>query len=419
MRLLYSLLFYLVMPLVWLRLLWRARRNPDYAKRWAERLGHFSQTITPNSLWIHAVSVGEVLAAVPLVKLFQTRHPSIPILITTMTPTGSKQVWERFGNTVQHVYAPYDLPHVLQRFLNKVKPRALVIIETELWPNMLHITHEKNIPIMLANARMSEKSAKGYARFKKPVEEMLNTLDIVAAQNATDGERFIELGLERKRLHVTGTIKFDITIADEIIQKAKALRDEWQRPVFIAASTHAGEEIIILEAFKKIRARFANALLVLVPRHPDRTKEVLDLCAKANFSVITRQSNETITAETAIFLIDTLGELLLFYAAADIAFVGGSLIVRGGHNVLEPAALGIPVITGNSMFNFAEIEKLLLAANALIQVKNTDQLTEHVCALLADKSLCEKIGAAGKAVIEQNRGALERQLKLTESLLFR
>lgn len=417
MRLLYSLLFYLVMPFVWLRLLWRARRNPDYAKRWQERLAHFSQPIHPNSLWIHAVSVGEVLAAVPLIKKLQEHYPQLPLLITTMTPTGSKQVWERFGNTVQHVYAPYDLPHVVKRFLHQVKPCGLVIIETEIWPNLLHYCHAQQIKIMLTNARMSQKSARGYARFKNSTRNMLNHIDIVAVQNETDGQRFLNLGLAREKLQVTGTIKFDITISDDILRKAKTFRRDWQRDVFIAASTHPGEETIILDAFKTIRKKFPNLLLVLVPRHPDRTKEVLELCHKENFSVVTRQSQETITNATDIFLIDTLGELILFYATSDVAFVGGSLIERGGHNVLEPAALGIPVITGKSMFNFAAIEKLLLHAHALIQVINANQLSDHVCALLSDKTLHQKIGLAGKDVIEKNRGALEKQFKLIEQLM--
>lgn len=419
MRWIYCLLFYIAMPFIWLRLLWRARRNPDYAKRWSERLGHIPFIAKPNSIWWHAVSVGETLAAIPLINAFQMQHPDIPIVVTTTTPTASKQVQMRLGNRVQHVYAPYDLPHVIRRFLSYVKPRMLIIMETELWPNLLHICHYKNIPIFIANARLSQKSASGYAKLGRLTYDMLQKISLLAAQNRVDADRFIKLGLPINKLKVTGTTKFDITISGNLVTQAKMFRQGWgeSRPVWIAASTHPGEEEIILQAMQKILIKFPETLLILVPRHPDRTKEVIALCQETGLEICSRQSQKPIQTTTQIFLIDTLGELLLFYAAADIAFVGGSLIERGGHNILEPAALGLPIITGKSMFNFSEIARLFLEQNALHQVSNAIDLSEQIIDLFSNPSYREKMGHAGLNIIAQNRGATEKQLTLIQTLI--
>ncbi len=415
MRLIYSLLFYISMPFVLVRLLWRTRRNPAYGKRWAERFSHIPFTVKQNGIWWHSVSMGETLAAIPLIKLFQKKHPNIPILVTTMTPSGSEQVLKNLGDTVQHVYIPYDLPNLVLKFIKQLKPRLVVIMETELWPNMLFYCHQQNVPVLLANARMSEKSATGYARFSSLTKEMMGNITVIAAQNKEDGERFVRLGFPRERLVITGTIKFDITISEDLLIKAKDLRSKWSldRPVWIAASTHAGEEEIILEAAKKI----PTLLLILAPRHPDRIKDVISLCQKVNLKFCLRSAGELPDANTQVFLIDTLGELLLFYAVSDIAFVGGSLISKGGHNLLEPAALGLPILTGESLFNFAEIEKLLDNAKGLIKIKNSQELSHEINLLFQDTDKRNQMGNAAKNVVMGNRGATEKHLKLIEQNL--
>jgi len=415
MRLLYSFLFYVSLPFVVLRLVWRTRRNPAYGQRWAERFGEIPFTVKQNGIWWHSVSMGETLAAIPLIKLFQQKHPDIPILVTTMTPSGSEQVIKNLGESVQHVYIPYDLPNIILNFIKQLKPRLVVIMETELWPNMLYYCHQQKVPVLLANARMSEKSATGYGRFSSLTHEMMQNITTIAVQNKEDGGRFIRLGFSPERLIITGTIKFDITISDDLIHKARDLRSKWQldRPVWIAASTHPGEEEIILEAAKQI----PTALLILAPRHPDRIKDVINLCQKANLKFCLRSADELPDNNTQVFLIDTLGELLLFYAASDIAFVGGSLIPKGGHNLLEPAALGLPVLTGESLYNFAEIERLLDKAKGLIKIKTSKELSREINLLFQDTQKREQMGAAAKNVIMANKGATEKHLMLIEQNL--
>jgi 3-deoxy-D-manno-octulosonic-acid transferase len=415
MRFIYSLLFYLGLPFVWLRLLWRARRNPPYKYRWSERIGIIPFTIKPQGVWWHAVSMGETLAAVPLIKLFQQKHPEIPLLVTTTTPTGSEQVKKLLGESVQHMYMPYDLPHIISRFIKTLKPRLLIMMETELWPNTLHYCHQQNIPVLLANARLSKKSAKGYGRFSSLMHEMLQNITTIAVQNKKDAKRFIQLGFPKERLFVTGTIKFDIHISNTLIEKAREMRAQWDisRPVWIAASTHKGEEEIILEAAKKI----PEALLILVPRHPDRTKEVINLCQKTNLNFCLRSANELPNKDTRIFLIDTLGELLLFYAASDIAFVGGSLIEKGGHNLLEPAAIGLPVLSGESLYNFSQIEKLLDKAKALIKIKNAEELSDQINFLFNNPEKRNLMGEAAQKMVLENKGATEKHLTLIDKLL--
>jgi len=415
MRQLYSFLFYISMPFVMLRLLWRTRRNPAYAKRISERFGQIPFAVKQNGIWWHSVSMGETLAAIPLIKLFQKNHPDIPILVTTMTPSGSEQVIKNLDESVQHVYIPYDLPHLIVNFIKQLKPRLLILMETELWPNVLYYCHQEKVPILLANGRMSEKSANGYARFSSLTQEMMENITVIAAQNKEDGERFVRLGFPRERLVITGTIKFDITISDDLLNKAKNLRSKWglDRPVWIAASTHPGEEEIILEAAKKI----PNALLILAPRHPDRIKEVINLCQKANLKYCLRSLGELPDSATQVFLIDTLGELLLFYAVSDIAFVGGSLIPKGGHNLLEPAALGLPVITGESLYNFAEIERLLDTAKGLIKIKASEELSREINELFQNTEKRDQMGNAAKNVVMSNKGATEKHLTLIEQNL--
>jgi 3-deoxy-D-manno-octulosonic-acid transferase len=411
MRFLYSLLFYLGLPAIFLRLLWRARKNPAYAKRISERLGHIPEGIPANVIWWHAVSVGETLASVPLIKALLKQYPDIPLLVTTMTPNGSLQVQQKLGNTVYHMYLPYDLPHVISAFIQKIKPRLFVMMETELWPNTLFYCKKYGVPSLVANARLSEKSAKNYARFSALTKEMLNNISTIAVQNSDDAARFVQLGFPKERMVITSSVKFDITIPPEVFEKASAFKSD--RFTWIAASTHPGEEEILLDAHRQLQ----NTLLILVPRNPERSQEVQTLCQKASFNTCVRSKGEHPTPETQVFLIDTIGELLVFYATSTVAFVGGSLIPKGGHNLLEPAALGLPVLSGSSLYNFAEIEKLLLQAEALTITDDAQTLADTLNQLRNDPLKRETLGEKAKTVVQQNKGATEKHLALIGKMI--
>ncbi len=420
---LYSLLFYLLTPFVLLRLIWRGRKAPDYRKRWAERFG-FVPVIDPGQkvIWVHSVSVGETLAAVPMIKQLQRHYPEALLAVTTMTPTGSARVKAVFGESVYHVYAPYDLPDVLSRFLQRVQPNILIIMETELWPNLIHCCRNHDIPIVVANARLSEKSANGYGKFSKLTGPMLQRINCVAAQHEDDGERFLGLGLSKKQLVVTGNIKFDLHLDDELKERATALRAQWQgethRPVLLVASTHRGEDDIILDSFEQIRGICPELLLVLVPRHPERFDEVAQLCAGRNLQVVRRSEGKTPLLDDQVLLGDTMGELLLFFGACDIAFVGGSLMPVGGHNLIEPAAWQVPILSGPHLFNFSEASRLLLAAKGMAVCENAEEISSKVLELLKNPAVARQMAASAKAVADNNRGALDRLLGIIEHQLL-
>ncbi|EKD77711.1 MAG: hypothetical protein ACD_42C00218G0003, partial [uncultured bacterium] len=384
MRFLYTVIYYLVMPFVLIRLLWRSRHAADYRKRWSERFGYITPITQGKTIWIHAVSVGETLAAIPLVKsLIKKYHRDYQFIVTTTTPTGSALVTKHLHNLVTHVYAPFDVPSVVLRFLKRSRVALCVIMETEMWPNLLTICHKQHIPIILANGRLSERSCLRYQLIPSLTKQMLGTYHTVATQGVLDGERYLQLGLDPKKLVVAGNIKFDVHIPDELIQQGKNIREQIgiERRVFIAASTHDGEEAIILNAFKKIRAEIPTLFLIVAPRHPDRFQKIADLCRQTQFHISTRSQPSPITQNTDILLVDTIGELQMIYAAADIAFVGGSLVSIGGHNLIEPAALGLPILTGPHLYNFTEISKLLQNAGAAQIVMDASGIADAVIAL--------------------------------------
>jgi len=422
MRWFYTFIFYLALPLIVARLLWRSRRAPAYRRRIAERFGFFARPAAlQNTIWVHAVSVGETIAAAPLVRTLIASHPDSRVVLTTMTPTGSERVRDLFGDSVFHVYAPYDLPDCIARFLQRVRPRALIIMETELWPNTIHACARRGIPVLLANARLSEKSARGYARFRTLTRALLRQLNTVVAQNATDGQRFVQLGLPQERLLVGGSIKFDIELDPELIARAARTRASWRaaghRLIWIAASTHAGEDEMVLAAHRRLRALAGDVLLILVPRHPERFDSVAQLIERDGFSCVRRSSGREPDAQTAVLLGDTMGELLALYGLADMAFVGGSLVERGGHNMLEPGAWGMPLLTGRSDFNFREISALLQEAGALRKVDDADQLADALVELAANDAERARRGARARAVVESNRGALSRLCDAVDVLL--
>src|SRR3990167_8790303 len=389
MRIIYTIIYYLIMPFILIRLLWRSRHTTGYRKRWNERFGYITQQNTHNkNIWIHAVSVGETIAAIPLVKaLIKQYHPQYHFIVTTTTPTGSALVTQHLNNQVTHVYAPFDVPSAVARFLRRANITLCVIMETELWPNLLTMCKKQNIPIMLANGRLSERSSLRYQLIPSLTKHMLSTYHTVATQGVLDGERYLQLGLDPKKLVITGNIKFDIEIPDQLIQQGKDIREEIgiDRRVLIAASTHDGEEIIILNALKKIRREIPTLFLILAPRHPDRFQKAADLCAQMQFNIATRSRHAAMTEKTDILLVDTIGELQMIYAAADIAFVGGSLAPIGGHNLIEPAALGLPILTGPHLHNFTEISKLLQHAGAAQIVSNATEIADAVIALCSAK----------------------------------
>jgi 3-deoxy-D-manno-octulosonic-acid transferase len=414
-RLFYSIIFYLLVPVIILRLLVRTIKAPSYAQRWGERFGIVSTNKSGKDIiWLHAVSVGESLAAVPLVQAIQKKYPDQRVMLTCMTPTGSERIRASFGDSVDHCYAPYDMPGAVARFLNRVKPKVLIIMETELWPNTIAACHKRNIPVVLANARLSKKSALGYSRVKPLVKPMLESMTAVVAQHHDDGARFVDLGLPESRLSISGNIKFDLTLDAPLKQYAQQLGTQWRgaegRLIWLAASTHRGEDEIILQAMSQIKAGMeVPPLLVLVPRHPERFDQVAELCTSAGYT-LARHSKADATAGVDILLGDTMGELMAFYGACDIAFVGGSLVPTGGHNMIEPAAWGVPILTGPHLFNFAEASRLLLEAEAMQVCDNADSLAQHCIDLLNNQQQRQTMGDAGLNVAEDNRGALDRLL---------
>ncbi|PIJ49655.1 3-deoxy-D-manno-octulosonic acid transferase [Erwinia sp. OLTSP20] len=419
MRTFYTALLYLIQPLIWLRLWLRGRKAPAYRKRWAERYGYCAGKVLPQGIVLHSVSVGETLAAIPLVRALRHRYPTLPITVTTMTPTGSERAQSAFGKDVQHVYLPYDLPGAINRFLDNAQPRLMIIMETELWPNLITLLHQRNIPLIIANARLSERSARGYQKIGKFMRQLLARITLIAAQNEEDGNRFIALGLKRSQLAVTGSLKFDISVTPELAARAVTLRRQWapRRQVWIATSTHEGEERIILDAHRKLLECFPQLLLILVPRHPERFSVACDMAQKSGFSYITRSSGEIPSGSTEVVIGDTMGELMLLYGIADLAFVGGSLVERGGHNPLEPAAHAIPVLMGPHTFNFKDICARLQAADGLITVTGTDSLAHEIANLLGDEDYRLYYGRHAVEVLHQNQGALQRLLHLLEPTL--
>ncbi len=424
---LYTLAFRLLLPLVLLRLLWRGRRAPAYHRRWRERFGLCPWRLDDGCIWLHAVSVGEVEAAAPLVEAIVRRHPDRTLVVTTTTPTGSDRVRQAFGDRVLHAYLPYDLPGAIGRFLDRSRPSLLIVMETEIWPNLFRLCERRSIPTIIANARLSERSARRYRRLGRLIRETLTHCRLIACQGEADARRFAELGCDAERLTVTGNIKFDRPLPTDLEQRADSIRSLWRsdargdsdrRPVWLAASTHEGEEALCLEAFERCLERIPDLLLVVVPRHPERFGPVERLCRRTGHRVLLRSRTRPGEAASARILIgDTMGELLAFYAACDVAFVGGSLVPTGGHNVLEPAALGRPIVFGTEMFNFATIARDLLAREAATEVNSAETLADAVTTLFDDPDLRRRMGARAREAFEANRGGLERTLRLIERSL--
>jgi len=417
MRTAYSLILYLLVPVVLLRLLFRSVKLPGYRKRIAERFAFFSGA-PERVVWVHAVSVGETIAASPVINALLKQNPDQKILLTTSTPTGSAQALEIFGERILHVYAPYDLPTVVKRFLKHFDVSLLVVMETEIWPNLFYQCHQHHIPVLLANARLSEKSMQGYLKLASLSRATVRCITRIAAQSEADAERFIKLGADKDKVSITGSIKFDLNIEQSLRESADVLRRELgiNRKIWIAASTHEGEEALLLNILTLLQSSEPDLLLMLVPRHPDRFDKVATFCEKRGFTLVRRSHGASCDQATRIYLGDSMGELLLMYAAADIAFVGGSLVAVGGHNLLEPAALGLPVVTGPYLFNFADISQRLQEVNGMLKSEDADQLASNMEMLLRDDTLRQKMGENARLFVEQNRGSLEKLLELIYTL---
>lgn len=413
MRALYTFLLYLVFPLVLLRLLWRSIKAPAYRERWLERLGVFTAPTAWGGLWVHAVSVGEVQAVLPLIRQLLADNPGLPITVTTTTPTGSARVVEQLGELVFHVYFPYDLPLALTGFIRRVRPRALLMVETEIWPNLLHSCRRHGVYTLLANARLSARSALRYARLGRFTHDTFAHIDCIAAQTEADAARFRALGVASDRVFVTGSIKFDIRIRASLEEQVEVLRREWGgRPVWVAGSTHEGEDELVLQAHHKVLSSFPNALLILVPRHPERFERVAGLCKREHLKLARRSRHGSYGPRTQVYLGDTMGELPVVIGSADVAFIGGSLVPTGGHNMLEAAAQGVAVCFGPHVFNFAAISELLVAEGAARRVGDEVELAQQVIAWFRDASARAEAGENGRRVVRQNRGALARLIGL-------
>ncbi len=420
MYFIYTIVLYALVPFVMLRLIWLSRKTPAYRQRWLERFGYVRALESGKSvIWIHAVSVGEIHASKPLVAHIRDNFPHCQILITTVTPSGAATASQIYAGTIQHRYFPYDLPFAVARFISTVMPKTLLILETEIWPNLYRQCRKSGVPVLLLNARLSERSLKGYRLVKALTASTLQDTSVIATQSVLDAERFIQAGAPADKVIVMGNLKFDISIAPSVIEQAEVIRRNFtvNRPIWIAASTHQGEELIVLDALARILLAAPDSLLIIVPRHPERFRDVYDLCVKRGFKTASYSNLSAYDPSAQVFVLDVLGQLPAYYAAADIAFVGGSLVPIGGHNLLEPACLGLPIICGNYLFNFSEIASLLANVDALIKVADAEQLSLKVLELFGDGNQRYNMGQRAKQVVLENQGSINKIGKLLQQYI--
>ncbi len=417
-RFIYSFVLYLLSPLIFIHLWLRGNKNPDYRKRWSERLAlcHYDLS-EKNSLVFHCASVGEVIAAAPLIKKLSNELSEQTIIITCNTPTGTEQIKRSFSgmDNIKHYYLPLDFHFTVKRFLNKLQPKLVCILETELWPNLIVQSSNRNIPVIVINARLSEKSFKGYQKISPLSHLIMKGITQLAAHNEQDANRFIQLGLAPKKVCNTGSIKFDIKIDENIKFQAAQQKNKLthNQPIWIAGSTHHGEDELLLRTHKKLLESFPDALLILVPRHPERFDEVAELIRQENLLLIRKSEQEI--KKCQVLLADTMGELLTLYGAADIAFIGGSLIERGGHNPLEACAYSVPVITGPHIFNFSHVYPELLKQGGCLMVQDHSELLPLLTKLFLDKKLQQQIGKQGALFVAENQGAVNKTLTILTS----
>ena len=411
-RNLYTALFSLLLPVYFLRLCWKGLSNREYLYRWSERLGLSKNkpSVGKNIIWIHAVSVGEVNASMSLLRKLIEDFPNFEILVTTTTPTGSKLLLEKLAGKIKHQYLPVDIPFFINLFLKRWKPKMMVLIETEIWPNLIYICKKEGVYSALVNARLSEKSKINYLRYSALIRPALDSLDLILAQFESDKSRFTEI--TAKEINLCGNLKFDQKIPEELYEISKSIRQSWAidgkfRPTLIASSTHEGEEEIILDAFKKIHKKLPNSLLILVPRHFERFNQVKRIIKNSGLSFATRSKKSEVANNVQVLLGDTIGELNFLYSLADVAFVGGSLIDHGGQNLLEPSAQSMALLSGPSLRNFSDISDQLIANKALKLVNDAEDISNEFLKLIKDELSLEARGKAALDVFNMNRGALD------------
>ena len=419
MRFAYAVITYLLSPVYAGYWFFRGIVNRSYWDRFGQRMGWGYPQLTDGSIWVHAVSVGEVQATVPLIRALQDRFPDRRILVTTVTPTGAARVWLLYRDSVEHCYIPFETPLAVTRFFDAVKPEIALVMETEIWPNLYHECGVRNVPLVLVSARISPKSVNSYRKFLPLFRETLSYGIVIAAQSETDAERFRSLGASPERTWVTGNIKFDIELPDGLLEDGRQLRVQnfAARPVWVAASTHDREEEQVLAAHEIVRERFPDALLVLIPRHPERFPAVASHLQKAGVDFVSRTDGILCTPDKEVYLVDTMGEVPLFYAAGDLAFVGGTLVPVGGHNLLEPAALGRAVVTGPHLHNTLDIARMFDRVGASRIVEDAQSLGVAIVDLLEDPDQARQIGERGRQLVQQNRGSLDRLLRLIDPLI--
>lgn len=419
MRFLYSLLLILGTPLMLLYLAFRGFKDRAYLKRWGERFGFIKAETISGGIVLHAASVGEFNAAKPLITALLAAYPELPLTVTTFTPTGSERVRRDLGNKVSHFYIPLDLPGVTGRFLDRLQPQLLLIMETEIWPNLYHAAQRRKIPLVIANARLSRRSSDRFQKLAGFTRQVLQTVAWIGAQSSEDRVRLIQCGANPITTDMTGNLKFDLDIPASLHEKGSQLRAAWGagRPVLVAGSTHEADENVLIPAFATLLKRMPDALLILVPRHPERFERTVQLAKAAGLRTELHSQGESCAKQAQCFVIDAMGELMTYYACGDVAYVGGSMGEQGGHNALEPAALGIPVLFGPNMENAKEIAAGLVQSNAALFVNDQNELQETVEKLFEDNALRNSMGRAGKALVEENRGALDLTLKAVRELL--
>ena len=421
-RIFYSLALIFISPLIVFYLyILRGKKNQGYRAHFKERFGFVSKslfTTKTKPLVFHCASVGEVLAATPLIKALQKAHPNLNILITCNTPTGREQILSQFKNTVACSYLPIDFPFATARFLKRIKPQALCILETELWPNLMAISHKKNIPVLVINARLSEKSQQGYQKVAKLTHIIMRSITVLASHNKTDAKRFIELGLEASKSHVTGSIKFDITPSEEQLAKVlnlKQLYSSNERFVWVAGSTHPVEHELVLLAHQELLKKQPNALLIIAPRHPEQFDKVAELLTQSPLSFSRRSQNNYNNEQ--VLLADTLGELQCLYGAANVSFIGGSLIRRGGHNPLESAAFSVGVITGPHTYNFDHVYPELTKLKGAVVVDSNDELAKQLITFSQNTKACQTLGIKAAQCVTKNQGAIQKTLNIINQYL--
>ena len=417
---LYRLLQLLAFPLFLIFLGVRSFRELGFAKSIPERFGYTKLQHLEGAIWFHAVSAGEVRAIAPLMRLMYSQFPDRPFVVTTMTSTGADQAKKLVGDFASHFFAPYDFRRGVKRVFGSMKPRMLVVVETEIWPNLIDVATEKGVPVVLINARMSARSALGYKRIGPLSRRVFSKLSFVGAQYQADMTRFIELGVPENKISVLGSIKFDLVLPENHKEEVSLIRESWgieNRPVWISASTHSGEEEILLVAHRRVLKDFKKALMILVPRHPNRAESILVLAAKLGLSASRlTQISDGIGSDVSIVVGDTMGDLLYLYGASSIAFVGGSLVAAGGHNPVEPALCGLPILMGPSQFNFHEVTQFFLSKGGLKIVTDADQIGGELATLFADTGKIDRIGQLSRQVVSENTGATEKTLYILTSL---